>query len=407
MPDYVVLKRLTLNSDLGWFKSIFEKHHLKTRQKAITLNKEVMNALWPSLLIRQDAYEHHKVLQNAAKALGSAGQAIFDAEKAAAKAVGTIPVRVEVHGPGGKPPILMDRIIALQDKNWRLNGDFVTDPPGDPTRFYPTMQEGDLALIGFNDVGWPADPVVVLLSQSNDAPLWAALRARVSKGRSSMVEVDPADLVSLANAHGLAPGHVIRTLGSTSTPLPPGSLPGPTAPLPKTRGRSTATSKATPAQLAARLAAAAAVGQLGEELVDSYLSVQRSSGQPTHTWISQNYAEHPYDFEVLSATGAVIDVVDAKSTSQAWTADFYMSAAEVSYAAASPVPYRIYRVSEIAPGTSAQLRVSDDIRSLAATIVSGVLASAQAGTRATGFAINPQTAGITWTGPIALPPSSP
>uniref|UniRef100_A0A9E7ZXC4 DUF3883 domain-containing protein n=1 Tax=Bosea sp. NBC_00436 TaxID=2969620 RepID=A0A9E7ZXC4_9HYPH len=407
MPDYVVLKRLTLKSDLGWFKSIFDGHGLDTKQKAITLNKDVMNALWPSLLIRQDAYEHHKVLQNAAKALGSSGQAIFDAEKAAAKAVGTIPVRVEVHGPGGKPPIVMDRIIALQDKNWRLNGDFVTDPPGDPTRFYPTMQEGDLALIGFNDVGWPADPIVVLLSHIQDAPLWAVLQTRVSKGSRSMVEVDPADLVSLANAHGLAAGHIIRTLGSTSTPMPPGSLPSPAAPLSKPRGRRAATSKATPAQLADRLAAAAAVGQLGEQLVDSYLAGQHTPGQPTHTWISQMYAEHPYDFELLSVTGAVIEVLDAKSTSQAWTGEFYMSAAEVTYAAASPVPYRIYRVSEVGPGGAANLRVSDDIRPLAAAIVNGPLASSHAGIRATGFAISPQIAGITWTAPVALPPFSP
>lgn len=403
MPDYVVLKRLTLKSDLGWFKSIFEGHGLSTKQKAITLNKDVMNALWPSLLIRQGTYERHKAAQTAAELLGHTAQA--EAEKAAATAVGTIPVRVELHGPGGKPPMpIMDRKIVLQDKNWRLNGDFVTDPTGDPTRFYPTMQEGDLALIGFNDVGWPADPVVVLLSQSNDAPLWAALQARVSKGRNSMAELDPADLVRLANAHGLAPGDIIRTLGSTTSLLPSG---GPAASLPKPRSRRTATSKATPAQLAAKLAAIAKVGQLGENLVDSYLGARSTLGRPAHTWISQTYAEHPYDFELLSAKGAVVEVVDAKSTSQAWTADFYMSAAEIVYAAASPVPYRIYRVSEVGPGVSANLRISDDIRALAAAIVSGPLASSHAGIRATGFAINPQAAGITWAGPIALPPSSP
>lgn len=401
MPDYVVLKRLTLKSDLGWFKSIFEGHRLITKQKAITLNKDIMNDLWPSMLIRQRAYERHKASQEAAEDLGDVVRAA--AEKAAAKAVGTIPVHVELHGPDGKPPISMDRIIALQDKNWRLNGDFVTDPPGDPTRFYPTMKEGDLALIGFNDIGWPADPLVLLLSQRYDAPLWHALEKRVFKGSGSMVKVDPADLVSLANAHGLAAGHIIRTLGSISTQLPPEGLPSPTTPRHLLLGRSHTTSKATPAQLAARLAAAAKVGQRGEELVDAYLGVKRTSGQPTHTWISELYAEHPYDFELLSATGAVIEVVDAKSTSQGWTADFFMSAAEVSYAAVSPVPYRIYRVSGLVSEASAQLRVSDDIRPLAAAIATGSLASAQLGTRVTGFAINPQTVGVTWTAPIALP----
>ena len=36
MADHVVLKRLTLNSDLGWFKSVFDGHGLRTKQKAIT-----------------------------------------------------------------------------------------------------------------------------------------------------------------------------------------------------------------------------------------------------------------------------------------------------------------------------------------------------------------------------------
>jgi hypothetical protein len=401
MADYVVLKRLTLNSDLGWFKTIFEKHDLNTKQKAITLNKKVMNTLWPSLLIRQGAYERHKAAQKAAEARRDTVRAAL--EKAAATAVGTIPVRVELHGPGGKPPIpIMDRIIALQDKNWRLNGDFVTDPPGDPKRFHPTMQEGDLALIGFNDVGWPADPVVVLLSQTDDKPLWDDLETRVSKGAGSMVVVDQADLVGLADTHGLAPGHVIRALGSTSSLLPPGSLLGVTALLPRPRRLRTATSKVTPAQLTAKLAAIAEVGQLGEKLVDSYLGARSTPRQPAHTWISQNYAEHPYDFELLSVAGAVIEVVDAKSTSQAWTADFYMSAAEIIYAAASPVPYRIYRVSELRAGVVATLRVSDDIRPLAAAIASGSLASARVGTWVTGFAINPQMVGITWTAPVAL-----
>jgi hypothetical protein len=222
-----------------------------------------------------------------------------------------------------------------------------------------------------------------------------------------MVVMDPVDIVNLADTHGLAAGHIIRKLGSTSAILLPGSAPGPTAPRPLPSDKSKATSKATPAQLAARLAAAAEVGQRGEELVDSYLGTLHTLGQPTHTWVSQEYAEHPYDFELLSATGAVIEVVDAKSTSLVWTADFYMSAAEVAYAAASPVPYRIYRVSKVAPGAFAQLRISDDIRPLAIAIEGASLASAQVGTRATGFAITPQIADLRWTGPFVLPPSPP
>src|SRR4051812_14206538 len=103
--DYVVLKQLTLKSDLGWFKPIYDAHALKGHQKAITLNKKVMNSIWPSLLTRQDAYYAAKDTQAQAKPLGPQGKAIMETEKAKARAVGTIPVQVELHGPAGKPAI--------------------------------------------------------------------------------------------------------------------------------------------------------------------------------------------------------------------------------------------------------------------------------------------------------------
>jgi hypothetical protein len=396
MASYVVLKRLTLNSDLGWFKSIFDGHGLRTKQKAITLNKDVMNALWPSMLMRQSTYEQHKQAQMAAHALGDLSQALV--EKEAARVVGTIPIRVEIHGPGGKPPFAaINRKIALQDKNWRLNGDFILDPPGDPARFYPTMQEGDLALIAFEDVGWPANAVVVLLSRRDDAPLWSALQSRVSRGVRSMVEIDPRDLERVANALSLPAGHVVRTLGVE----PPTAATGPSRPA-RPLGRPSTSSKATPAELAARLAAAASVGERGEQLIDHYLTSQRTTSRPAHTWISRTYAEHPYDFELLSDTGAVTEVLDVKSTSQAWTADFFMSAAEVAYAATSPVPYRIYRVN-MSTGGPARLRISNDVRTLAATIYGSASLTSVAGVRVTGFAVSPQTAGLSWGSSISLP----
>jgi hypothetical protein len=414
MSDYVVLKRLTLNSDLGWFKSIFEGHALRTKQKAITLNKEVMNAIYPSLLTRQNAYERHKAAQDVAKGLGAAGRATFDSEKAKAHAVGTLPVQVDLHGPGGKPPIGMDRIIALQDKNWRLNGDFVLTPSADPTRFFPILQEGDLALIGFEGITWPRATTVLLLSQKADAALWGRLQGLVKKGLGSMIQMDPAGLAAMADSLSLPKGHILRLMAGSGGPVP---APSSTSTIPTsgiTSARSSSTTvkpvvlpTTTPAQLAAKLATAAKVGEDGEKMVNAHLATTASAGQPVHTWVSQTFAEHPYDFELLADDGTVRSVIDAKATSQGWGAEFHMSAGEVRYAAGSSVPYHIYRVTVVSSGRRSELYVSEDIRGLAATIAGSLFRSPPPGTRATAVAIHPVYSGISWSPPVALPPPPP
>jgi Domain of unknown function (DUF3883) len=411
VSDYVVLKRLTLNSDLGWFKSIFDGHALNTKQKSITLNKVVLNAIWPSLLTREAMYNACKTAMRETKALSPEGMAKYAAEKAKARMVGTLPVHVELHGPAGKPPISMDRIIALQDKNWRLNGDFVLDPPEDPARFYPVMQEGDLALIGLDGVEWPTSTTVILLSQTGDVALWESLQGRVSRGTRSMVRVDPADLIALADSLGLAADHVVRHLVGTA-PAAPGAVEGTSSHLPPTLaptklGVSPPALTTTPAQLAERRAKAARIGLLGEKMVDAYLDAEAAPGQAAHIWVSQKFAEHPYDFELLAPSGAVVTVLDAKATSRNWKDEFYMSAAELIYAASSPVPYLIYRVSRVAEGASGELRISEDIREFARTVVEALLSSSPTGTRLTELAVHPVECGIEWAPRITLPPPVP
>jgi hypothetical protein len=310
----------------------------------------------------------------------------------------------------------MDRIIALQDKNWRLNGDFIVAPDSDPGRFYPVMQEGDLAIIGFDGAEWPAATTVVLLSQSADIGLWSDLTARVSKGLLSMVRLDESDLQALATRHVLPAGHVIRQLAGRSAILPattalpvpaaPTNVPVPIPPIsavpaPASK-KPTSTPMTTPGQLAARLAAASLTGQLGERMVDAYLRLQQTADVPVHTWVSEKFAEHPYDFELLAESGSVQSVIDAKATSQAWTSEFFMSSAELAFAAASSVPYHIYRVSGV-DASGGELRISDNINAFATAVMKSLGSNSPVGTRYTGVAIHPVNAGISWSKIIHLP----
>jgi hypothetical protein len=235
----------------------------------------------------------------------------------------------------------------------------------------------------------------------------ADLSPLVSKGSKSMVQLTPDYLLTLADNHGLPPGHVIRTLAgdpiveAALEEIVQGDLAA------ATRVRTHRPSKAVTAQeLAAAITANTLTGQRGETMVNTLLATQHEVGVRSHRWMWPMSAAHPYDFELLSAVGAVDAVIDAKSTSAVWTADFYMSSAELAHAAASPVPYLIYRLSEVGP-TGAWLRISNDIRHFTAKVAPAFVDAAPTGTRATTIAISPIVSGLTWSAPVRLPPAPP
>lgn len=414
--DFVVLKRLTLKSDLGWFKSIFDAHQLQGHQKGITLNKKVIYSIWPSLMSRETAYDAAREVQKQAEESVPPDEAKAQVEKTKAKAAGTIPdIQVQIYGPAGKPRIDETRIIALQDKNWRLDGAFILDPLDDPTRFHPILNEGDLALIGFNGGEWPTEAVVVLISQSSD-PLWSDLSPLTpSKGAKSMVQLDQPALIDLADKHGLPADHVIRSLAVTSisalpvpaapvaviTPLPVKPGGGMVLPLTPKSGQ-----ELTPEELAKQLAQMVKTGEIGEKLVDQYLKKQANGTIPIHAWVSSKLAKHPYDFQLIAESGTVLAFIDAKATSTAWPGEFFMSMAEVYCAATSTIPYHIYRLSNV-KSSGAELRISDDVRQFAEATVKTLLPHLLSGTRITEIAVKPIDAGIKWSDPIKLPPLPP
>ena len=404
MADYVVLKRLTGKSDLGWFHSIHTKQGLAGNQKGIILNKRVINKIWPSLLMRQANYEAAKAAEIAANAPGGAGPAAAETEKEYARVAGHLPVRVELHGPDGKPPFVVSRLLALQDKNWRLNGAFIEDPLDDPARFDPILKDGDLVIIGFDGVEEPTNVVVVLLAAGSptDATLVADLATRVSEGTKSMIRLTPAEVLAIADHHALPNDHVVRTLAedplilSVLEEIAQGDI---------VSGAKVIQRRTRPvnaAELAVGIKANGQTGHLGEQMVNVFLGDRHEAGGPAYKWMWPASAAHPYDFELVNSSGQPNQVIDAKSTSSVWKVDFYMSWGELACAATSAVPYLIYRLSEVGQ-TGAWLRISDDIRPMAAEIVQALKTAAPAGTRVTTVSVSPLESGLTWSDPFRLP----
>jgi hypothetical protein len=401
VADFVVLKVLTAKSDLGWFRSIFHARELPGGQKSILLPKVVMNEIWPNLRVRQAVYEACKAAMAAALKPGGGGKSLWREERAKADTIGRLPVHVDIHGPGAKPLMQVDRIIKLQDKNWRLNGAFIDADANDPARFDP-LKEGDVAIIGFDGLDWPTAATVILVGQTTDAALWADLSPLVEKRTRPMIRLDEPFLQALSDKHDLPVHHILRGLLGGTVIAPPVA---PVAPAEVRKPRGVRAVSNTDRKALSVLNDQ--TGFLGEKAVDAYLSAQLPATGLTHIWMWPTSAEHPYDFEVIAASGAPDHVIDVKTTSSTWTSEFHMSSAELAWAAHSPVSYYIYRVSDIAPGKPSVLRVSNDIRAFAMATALAFVQAAVPGTRVTDVAIRPDARGLTWSDPVTLPPIQP
>jgi hypothetical protein len=130
----LALKRLT-KSDLTIFEWHFRNRNAGN-QKSINLNADVfVNELYPAV---------------PAAALTNGNE---------------MPVSVSIFGPGVKTELPLARKIikGAAYKNWRLNGEFIFNPAGDPERFN-VLVPGDLAVMEFLGEARPTSLRMFLLA---------------------------------------------------------------------------------------------------------------------------------------------------------------------------------------------------------------------------------------------------
>src|SRR5438034_291232 len=178
----LALKKLTA-SDLTLFEWHFRNRNAGN-QKAINLNADVfVQQLFPAL--------PEVSLQ-------------FD---------GRLPVDLYLYGPNLAPELNLQRkIIKLGAyKNWRLNGETIHNPSEAPKRF-DALNEGDVAVMEFNEGHFPSRVRIVLLARSSpgDAPLVTQLDKRLAE--KSMVSVSQTDLQTDIGAVRVPADHPIHEL---------------------------------------------------------------------------------------------------------------------------------------------------------------------------------------------------
>ncbi len=340
----IAIKQLSA-SDLTFFRWHYENRNAGN-QKAINLNADVfVDILYPDVRTVADSQGGH------------------------------VPVVLTMFGPAGLGAYRVTRkvITGAAYKNWRLNGEFVGNPDGEPGRF-DILQPNDLVVMSFHGVSAPHAIDMIFIAASDEPALHAALSHHIPGGRVTMATISLEALDDAVAAAATPSAHPVRLLLADPAfeealeEAVTGSAKGVQL-VESRRGRR----RITLADLRKAKQKAEQVGADGEGAVNAYLAECKASGLiADFIWSSQADATGPLDFRVTELSGQVLKI-DVKSTEGPFGRPIHLSAAEVVEAAQSGEPYHVYRIYEMGP-SGAKLRVSSDVRQQAKSILDALSA---------------------------------
>ena len=357
--EKMALKRLTA-SDLTFFKWHFENHNAGN-QKAFNLSRNVfVDELYPSLI---------QILEE--------------------RSDFRLPVTLYLYGPGNnsKAYILQRKILKTSSyKNWRLNGEFIYPPEGDPERFN-ILKPNDFALIGFEGSSYPTAMHIDFISSNNpnDKELFNAFNLYMGIVRGNMKKITTDQLNQIVNAVNLSNEHPIYRYDLNEDVLE--AVQGDTAArirVYRHSGRSMSQDELKKAQQKVE-----DIGRMGEDLIATFLQNKVNVGEISgFEWISRENAVAPYDFKLINMNGTIL-YIDVKSTLGRFSTPLHISMAEVLTMDLPDHDYLVYRVYELTQD-GGKLRISNKMGSYAHNIV-GLLERFPQGTRVDSISVSPDT----------------
>ncbi|MEB4590814.1 hypothetical protein VSS37_07480 [Candidatus Thiothrix sp. Deng01] len=359
MNRKIALKRLS-SSDL----TLFEHHYRNSsgaKQKAINLDAAVfVGTLFPSLPDRLDVLRDRVI------------------------------ITLTIYGPGGVGAHTITRKILKQQKNWRLNGELIFNPPEEPSR-YDLLAKGDYAIFDFAGDPEPHTARMCLAARNipQDTLLHTALENRYRASFSShkgMMEISPDDLAEVLNNIDLPESHPVLDFIDFDVleDASQGGLDG----LAKLRKRRQ-TRGVSREELNRARQGADRIGRLGEEVLNSWLALQFQAGCGSeYQWESDINAVAPYDF-TLMPEGKAKRRVDAKSTAGDFRNPVHVSMAELLEMAQGGHPYDLYRLYMVT-AFSAHLRIARNLGQFAQDILAQ-FANLPHGITVDGTSISPDT----------------
>jgi Domain of unknown function (DUF3883) len=292
-----------------------------------------------------------------------------------------VPPDISIYGPGTAPMHNLQRKILKQEKNWRLNGEYIDNPDDAPNR-YNELREGDFAVFEFTGFPFPTAAKMVLVSKSNasDTELHRDLEKRF--GQTSMVALTPQLLEEIIDFASPPKDHPIHEWAGADVieEAAFGNALSIEKLLKRRQGRGL-----TPEELLVARASGERTGQLGEELIDVYFKTKKEGGDLLdYEWVSQTNAIAPYDFRV-EWKGQRPMLLDVKSTRGEFNNPIHVSLGELVKSQKGPERYEIYRLYEVTD-RSAKLRVSKNVSKSFKPILDAV-ADLPTGVCADGFSI--------------------
>lgn len=354
----LAIKRLTA-SDLTFFEYHF-RHNPAGNQKGVNLNADpFVTRLYPGL-------------PSFARDLG-----------------GRIPIDLYIYGPGLHGECNLQRKIIKRPeqgyKNWRLDGEFVTDTACGPPGRLHSLAPGDIAVFEFLGDAYPTAIRLVLLSANvtEDARLHQVFDEWLGTRRMATISSAEVDrLVARAAPHNSHPVRVVVI----DADLEDAALGGEVG-RNRLRERSHAR-RLTPEDLERARRNASIVGHLGENLVNDYFSHLKETGQIEECeWVSQTDTTSPFDFRMRSSEGSTV-LIDVKSTHGAFERRLHLSVSELREAARGEYQYDIYRVYDISE-TRARMRIAPNIGQFASRILA-VLEQLPGSVQADSISVDPQ-----------------
>ncbi len=358
MKRKIALKRLSA-SDLTLFE-----HHFRntsgTKQKAFNLDASIfVNRLYPGLPDSMDITRDR------------------------------IPLDLHIYGPGKAGLQNLQRKILKQKKNWRLDGEFISNPYEDEQR-YNSLQKGDFAIIEFMGGPEPQSARMHLVAQAlaEDRPLFEALHNRYSgvfSPRKGMTVVNPEELSGLIEELAMEDGHPVLDLVDMDAleDAVQGGIEGTRRLGKRRRARGVSRDEFDKARRNAER-----IGNMGEELLNLWLEAEQEKGAFSgFRWDSAGNAISPFDFSIVEMEN-IVRKIDAKSTSGDFRNPVHVSMAEMLEMTENAVPYDIYRLYRVKPD-SAKMRIAENVGAFTKAIVE-TLKSLPAGVRADGFSIEPE-----------------
>lgn len=333
MTGRLAIKRLT-KSDLTFFEWHF-RHRNAGNQKAINLNADVFKQkLFP--MVDVVASESNDRLGVDLWIGGSAGAGIINLQRKIIK--------------------------GSSYKNWRLDGEFIHDPEGDPGRFR-ILEPGDVVAFGFEGKLAPHTVTIILLAKAapEDKPVLDQLDQLLD--RRPMLEVTPDQLRAACRRASVADSHPISRLLTDEDIVEAsvGIWPAVEQIL-RVRERIV-----TPQDFQKGRESAEETGMLGEQLVARYLEDLCDAGGITdYEWTSSQNAIAPYDFHVCRDESW--EKWEIKTTTGNFSRSYYLPRSELFAMAYGDEHYRVGRVYG-ADQKGARMRLSGDLTMLGREIL--------------------------------------